>query len=372
MNNLIINSPYGYYRAGNQVYLNKAEATYNASKNQVPLTWHFYEDIFNTLDWTKRPSGTLQELYKIRAQQIRDEYDHVIVNFSGGMDSWNVLYSFLSNDIHVDEIVTSWPRAERKLRPLSNSIEQWNMGSEYEFAVRPLLKEIEKKYPKINIVLYDFSDKIEQEIQEKNFFGQHNYQNAPGFHKFAGRTEKELQAIKENKKVAVVIGAEKITLTVKNNNFYAFFSDHANNADAEGRTTEFFYWSDKLPLLPVLQSHCLKDVITQEYLADPTFVPFNGNQYREIYRKACYPEYNPNTFQTLKKFGTMMWDSDLWIKEYNPRYHESWKWIVDQYFGGIDKSYQFHNKDNKLTGLTLLEGPHYLLEENTQVPNFKL
>lgn len=370
MNNIILNSPFGYYQVGNQFYLNKTEATYNASKNRLPLKWNFFEEIFSKYDWSARPAGTLQDLYKERAQQIRDQYDHVIVNFSGGMDSWNVLYSFLNNGIHVDEIYTSWPRAERKVRPLSTSTDQWNMGSEYEFAVLPLLKEIRKKYPKTNIVINDFSSDIEKDLNEDAFYGQHNYQNMPGCFKFRNQTELEKQAIKQNKKVAVVVGSEKLTVCVKNGNFYAFFSDHSNNADHGERTVEFFYWSVHLPELPILQAHYIKDEIMQNYAVDKSSVPFPRQAYREIFRKSCYPEYNPDTFQAKKQLGSMVWESDLWIKEYNPRYYESWKWLTEQYFNTIDEKYT-QRRANDIVGLHLVEGPHHLIQANTGLPDFK-
>lgn len=365
-----INSIFGYYQVGNQVYLNKTEAVFNATKNKQELKWNFHEDTFSKLNWSQRPTSTLADMYKERAQQIRDRYDHVIVMFSGGMDSWTVLHSFLSNNIHIDEIYTSWPRAERKFRLLSNDTNQSNIGSEYEFAVLPVIKHIKNKYPKTNIFLNDFSDDLQGELTESDFFKINNYQNMPAFFKYSRYTEQELLAIKQNKRVAVVTGSEKTHVTVKDGDFYAFFTDQSNGADSIGRNIEFFYWSPEFPLIPVLQAHVLKDYIIQDLHANPGKIPGRDN-FRFTYQEACYPEYNINTFQATKQFGSLSWASDNWIKEYNPGYYNSWKWVTDQYFDHIDTKYLKTNKEGAMIGIELCNSPLYLIEKNTGLPDFK-
>ena len=48
----------------------------------------------------------IDELYRQRAHQLRDKYDYVVLWFSGGADSNNVLNSFIDNDIKIDEVVS--------------------------------------------------------------------------------------------------------------------------------------------------------------------------------------------------------------------------------------------------------------------------
>jgi hypothetical protein len=370
MNPQILNSVYGYYQVGNQHYLNKTEAVYNATKNNQPLKWYFHEEVFGKINWSQRPAGTLEDLYRERAQQIRDNYDHVIVMFSGGMDSWTVLHSFLSNNIHIDEVYTSWPRAERKFKKLSKDLDQSNIGSEYEFAVMPVLKHIEKNYPNTNIFMNDFSDDLQSELTEADFLKINNYQNMPSFFKYSKYTEKELEALKQNKRVAIVTGAEKTHVAVENGNFYAFFTDQSNGSDSVGRNIEFFYWSPEFPLIPVLQAHCLKDFLKDDLKANPTKIPGRDN-FKYTYQQVCYPEYNIETFQAKKQFGTLYWPSDAWIKEYNPTYYKSWQWVTGQYFNDIDSVYLATNKADDVIGIKLLNSPYYLIEPNTDLPDFK-
>ena len=90
-----------YYDAENNIYLTHLDAV--ASRKQC--WFYYYDDILSKVPWKIEPTETLETLYKLRAQEIRDTYDYVILCFSGGSDSLNVLETFYYNNIHIDEIV---------------------------------------------------------------------------------------------------------------------------------------------------------------------------------------------------------------------------------------------------------------------------
>ena len=166
---MIKNSERGFYQVGNKIFTNKMLAMYEASTAKLEVKFNFHDEVYSKIDWEKRPTGTLKELYKHRAQQLRDEYDYITINFSGGPDSRNVLNSFISNGIKIDEIYTRWGLAERKFTPASNTdYRESNTGSEFEYAVLPVLKYLEKNYPEINIVIDDLSECFQTELTEKN------------------------------------------------------------------------------------------------------------------------------------------------------------------------------------------------------------
>lgn len=372
MSNPVLDSVYGYYQVGDQVYLNKTEALYQATQRNLPVKWHFHEEVFSTIDWTHRPAGTLRDLYRERAQQIRDNYDHVIINFSGGMDSYTVLHSFISNNIHVDEVVTRFPnKAERKLQPVSTDRYQGNMGSEYELACYPVLKYIEKFHPEINVVFDDISECIEQELTVDDYLVSHSWQTLLSFSKFTRQTEQELRAIEQNKRVAVVTGAEKTHVLSQDGIFYGFFQDQSNGGEVPGRTTEFFYWNKHFPLIPVLQAHCLKDFIVQDMSANPSKI-YTPDDIRSVYHQACYPDYDIGTFQTDKIIGTWPWPSDRWIKKYNSKFVDSWSWVTSQYFNSIDQKYIKQIKGQGPVGFQFQRSPYYKVADNTGLPDFVL
>jgi hypothetical protein len=59
---------------------------------------------FDQVGWSHQPSDSLDELYRQRAQELRDQYDHLVLMYSGGIDSHNILETFLHNNIHLDEV----------------------------------------------------------------------------------------------------------------------------------------------------------------------------------------------------------------------------------------------------------------------------
>ena len=99
---------FGYYSVGDIKTFSKIEAIELGKKIKRWPRWDFNDSIFGHYDWTTPSSLSLKELYRRRAQQIREKYDYVVIWYSGGADSFNVLDSFLSNGIKVDEIAHCW------------------------------------------------------------------------------------------------------------------------------------------------------------------------------------------------------------------------------------------------------------------------
>ena len=76
------------------------------AKTGIHPHWDFNESVFSSYDWTVEPNESIADLYRQRAQQLRDKYDYIVLMFSGGADSTTVLRSFLDNDIKLDEAVS--------------------------------------------------------------------------------------------------------------------------------------------------------------------------------------------------------------------------------------------------------------------------
>lgn len=68
--------------------------------------WYYHDAYFRKHNWSLEPKESLSELYRLRAEQIRRDYDYIVLCYSGGIDSTNMLEVFYYNNIHVDEILT--------------------------------------------------------------------------------------------------------------------------------------------------------------------------------------------------------------------------------------------------------------------------
>jgi len=97
---------FGYYSVGSHTVFSKVEALEISKRINAPIQYHFNDAEFSACNWSKEPGDSLHELYERRAQQIRLKYDYVVLFYSGGADSHNMLESFLHAGVEPDEIAS--------------------------------------------------------------------------------------------------------------------------------------------------------------------------------------------------------------------------------------------------------------------------
>ena len=156
--NIEENPKLGYYTVGDNVYYSKVQALIEATNTDQFPTWDFNNNVYGQQDWLQEPETNIRELYRLRAQQLRDKYDYIRIECSGGSDSTQALFSFLLNGIHVDEIVFRYPKAgTEKISIDVRNYKCENTLSEYEFATRPLLDWVATNHPQVKITVHDYS-----------------------------------------------------------------------------------------------------------------------------------------------------------------------------------------------------------------------
>jgi hypothetical protein len=69
----------GFYTVGDKKFSNKLDAVLSAQLTNSKIEWNFFDGVFNRVDWLTEPNISLDQFYKIRAEQIRNTYDYVIV-----------------------------------------------------------------------------------------------------------------------------------------------------------------------------------------------------------------------------------------------------------------------------------------------------
>jgi hypothetical protein len=356
------NFSYGIYEVGTRQFVNKTEALYYATKNNATPHWNFHDKTYSKFDWTVRPTGTLQEIYRRRAQQIRDSYDYVVVYFGGGADSWTALHSFLSNGIHVDEIFTRWAFVEEKFNKVDDlSTHQRNLHSEFKYATLPVLKEIEKKYPKTKIVIDDYSEAYNNDVNESTLNLGGHYLTLGTFHRFTRRSPLEIQARDENKTIGIVQGFDKTGFIEQDGETYGYFIDRfAGTDNDDDRSIEPFFWTKNMPEIPIMQAHELKRY--HEMHPKLPIYSMRGHMDRETYCRVCYPDWNRDTFQVGKPLGSEIWASEAWVQQYNPRYFDSWKWALNQYMPAIDPTFfEYRQNETLRVGYTMFKSNLYHL-----------
>ena len=153
------NDQLGYYQLGEEKFHNKVLALVEGTKrNQFP-EWHFNKSIFDSYTWTIEPGTDIRELYRIRARQIREKYDYIRLEFSGGADSATVAHSFINNGIHLDEVVFRYPKTgEKNVTDDPFNTKPENTLSEYRYAAKPWLNWIATHSPRTRITIHDYSE----------------------------------------------------------------------------------------------------------------------------------------------------------------------------------------------------------------------
>lgn len=263
---------HGFFEVGEEKFYSKLDAILYSMDKNLPVTWNFNNDVYSQQDWTKEPTESIQEMYRRRAQAIRDKYDYVVVMFSGGSDSTTVLDSFLSNGIPVDEVVVNqWI----KYHP--EGADSF-MNSEITYAALPYLA---KNLPlNVKLRLDDVSD-LQLDCVRDPEFRKRSYREVNNVHNTSmisihydlhRRHQEYIDLYNQGKSVVFVWGESKPKIDCdEHGKHYFYFEDHYAHApqprDQEEQDPncnhEQFFDDPEHPEIKVKQCHLLLNNLRQ-------------------------------------------------------------------------------------------------------------
>jgi hypothetical protein len=334
---MIINKALGYYKVENLEFDSKIQACIHATKINKNIKWHFNDEIFSKYPWHIEPTESLDQLYDRRTRELREKYDYIILSYSGGADSHNILESFLRQGLHIDELlINTMSEGDSKFMPISkeNKSSQNAYPSEHVLQTIPRLKEIYNRSPntKINVVdmtkfLFSFFDShgdaswIESKREGLNPLNVTRY-NYLYFIEVRKKFDKD-------KKIAIILGIEKPRTYIHSttNEFYVRFNDRAVNIasvndfvkDYPNSTVEYFYWSPDAIDIICKQSHVIKRWLE----CNPQYQHlWNGKilskeifrlVHERVLRTLLYSTWNENWFQSDKSTKDWYSEFDTWF-----------------------------------------------------------
>lgn len=312
---------------GDKKFTYKNAAIYESLITKQPVSWNFFDEVWQNFSSTKLHTlgkESLKSVYRRRAQQLRDEYDYLILHYSGGSDSHEILMSFLENNIKLDEIFVQMALSVKEKAHKPNTIDTSgsNLPSEWDFVIKPVLENLKLTHPEIKITVCDYLkdyDKkfnllLNEDIYLNNF---HHNTTIELIRSHFGVSDSIFSLVEKEKKVAEIFGIDKPSLVIKENKFFLFFSDvpvcsvHPTRAQKFGVTLEPFYWTPKMPEICFEQAIILLNFFQLNpdlrHLIDlKMFTPLDSNMMnrlhalRKIYYDTIYHYFNPNTFQVDK------------------------------------------------------------------------
>lgn len=342
---------HGGWISNHKFFASKLDALQYATENNALVRYYFYDEVWEVAS-KKNCNTPLNTLYKERAQQLRDKYNYIILNYSAGADSHNILETFIKNNIKLDAIQIKWPISYSSKQQASFSTSSFNLLSEWELTILPSIKHIKKNFPDINILVEDWCGP-----KELNFSNLENINQLMSLGDLFRFSTSSVFEKKEN--TCIIWGIDKPLLCHENGRYGFFFRDSMTSVGQSlfNENNEYFYWSVDQPSLVVSQARVLVDHIKTIDRLHLIFEKGLSNQKRdiELIRKisidALYT-FKRNVFQVEKyqQENKQDWDSWLYLDNYYESYVTQWSYHLQAILSSIDKRFcVLDNNQNKIS-----------------------
>ena len=374
------NKTLGYYTCDGIEFESKIQALQLSTITHKPVEWHFNRWEFGQHNWMVEPPETLDQLYQRRARQIREQYDYVIVSFSGGSDSWNIMRAFMDQGLLVDEIVSNWALDASSKYVVLDSTQRnsWNNVAEYHLNCVERIKEIQARSPATKITVNDTSQALidtfltvddaswtatKREVLNPTGATSYNYKY---FNEIRKRFDRD-------KKIAIVLGQDKPKLIIKDNQLYTYFIDKIVNlndiqehlGDYPNCHTLFFYWSSDSCDILAKQAHTILRLINQNPRLVTVFSTTDPQVQRiilePILRRWLYSTWDTTRFQVHKPQGDWNSTLDYWFIHgwQGTREHAIWQAGIQHVISSLDPKYLAKDKNGTITGTVPFISPYY-------------
>jgi len=327
----MIDKNLGFYLCDGKEFGSKIQACLHSVNVGKPVKWIFLNSFFDLVDWTKEPQETLDQLYDRRAREIREKYDYVILSYSGGADSHNILMSFIRQQLLIDEIiVNTMTKGNSRFTVVDTRIKDpAHAASEHNLQTIPRLKEVENLIPKTKITILDLSDHLFSSLTSAGdaswVLDKREGLNPLGATRFNYIHFNDVRKnFDRNHKIALVLGIEKPrTYIGSDGNFYIRFTDRATNLvtvaeyyqEYTNSKVEYFYWSKDSTQILAKQGHVIKKWLMafpqyQTLWQGATLTPERFRIVHErLLRSLLYTTWNDSWYQSDK--ATKDWYSEF-------------------------------------------------------------
>lgn len=312
----------GYYIVDGKHFYSKSHAIYESSITGKKIEWYFNNEVWehfskNNLHTLGKTS--LDNIYKLRAQQLRDKYDYLILHYSGGPDSHNVLMSFINNNIHLDEVYVKYSHSvDAKLYTPNTSVTgAENIYSEWDYCIKPTLEWLAVHHPNIKITVDDiFKTSTMSALNDDTFINTGHFLGAFEILRQRVCSSSLYQQLDRSSKVCEIYGIDKPVVFSDNGSFFMFFVDQAVNVVARhnetrlklDNVTELFYWTPDMPEIVFEQSYRLLEYFRMHpelrHLHDINIFKRNDDirieRMRRLMLSLIYTTWDMNKFQADK------------------------------------------------------------------------
>jgi hypothetical protein len=325
---------FGFYQVGKLKFYSKFDAADVAVRTNQSIRWNFNDEVFGLYDWSKEPVASLPDLYRARAQQLRDQYDYLVLWYSGGADCDNILDTFVDNNIRLDEAAGVINMAADRNK------DGYLNGEIYNLTVPKIQRIRETNQPWMIHTLLDLCQPtVDYFSNTTNRFdwihkvSQYVNPNYMARSQIVKTQRHWMDMINSGRRVAFIWGLDKPKIASVGKRFSLVFRDVLDAAaithhqvDATvGLFDEMFYWTPDMPELIIKQAHVLKrymkslpptsPFLTTKKLDRQPVIAINGQLHWLKYdgvHTALYPKWHPRPFQ-VKPESLIFSPRDQWF-----------------------------------------------------------
>ena len=274
-----INDPeytkHGYYLVNGIKTFSKFEAWQLSGHDITKIKFIFNDDKFNNIDTTKEPETDIYELYKRRATQLRNDYDYIVLIYSGGIDSHTILETFLENNIHLNEICTF---SNNDVESKTSKFNQEVYNAVVPFVETLDLKKLGTKFRFINVGQM-IIDQMSDPFHFENFEYYNNvltaWRTAVNSRVLKSNIPEHRKLTEEGKSVCYIWGYDKPTVKIVDQEYCLLIPDafsggmgakqyinnHLSNNEFNNFYDEAFYICREFPEIPIKQGHMLANLM---------------------------------------------------------------------------------------------------------------
>jgi hypothetical protein len=280
--------------------------------------YDFFDDLFRKINPKIEPKQNLLDMYVRRVRQLRAKYDYLVLYYSGGADSHNILKCFEHSGTRLDEIVS--------FEDSSYNGKDSHISSEIYGVAIPEVKRFKQSSPETEFRLLNIRDVQKQILADPNLefdpYYSMTYHIVPFgvMHAFGAYTIKKYHDLHNaGKRVAIIHGVEKPRLQVINDKWTFNFSDwsshfgHKHYYKEFPFYDEFFYQTPDDPWITIKQSHVIAkelDRIDSNNIDTNWRLNHNANILTtkkgrrvnwELINHVMYPFWNMHTYSSGKQ-----------------------------------------------------------------------
>jgi len=367
---------FGYYQVGGLKMHGKYDAIRIMKQSGQHLTYHYHDEVYSSYDWRKEPQISLTELYKKRAEQLRQKYDYVVVCYSGGADSHTILDSFVNNNIHIDEILCYYGSVSAQ--------DEWYNAEVSQVAV-PYAKKVIEKFPNTKLRLLDlqaymadFWDKGDPDDWDTvaHHYGTGNHASGTATTNMVASNQHYLNILNQGKTVCFVVGYDKPRVWQVDGRYCHRFLDIPCQFVIIGSDfpVESFFWSPDLPELLIKQCHVIKNYMkhatpkSKHISTNKTGFACKTDDGQTLWltnhgvHDLIYPTWDINAFTVGKDPHTVFGQRDKWFwKDKNFIPYQNWHKRMSYVWSKLP-DYWKNDAGNILKGAKLTWTIPYFLE----------